>query len=176
MSDKTAAAVQRAPAQSAAVKVVEPQSLIARINQIYETIARRAFDLFENEGGAPGRDVEHWLKAEAELLHPVPVNVAESDDTLTVQAEVPGFDAGDLEVCLEPGRLTISGKKESREEQTKGKAVYQEQRSSEILRVIALPAAVDASKATATLTNGVLEVILPKAAEAQAARVEVKSA
>ena len=176
MSDKTAAAVQRAPAQSAAVKVVEPQSLIARINQIYETIARRAFDLLENEGGAPGRDVEHWLQAEAELLHPVPVNVAESEDTLTVQAEVPGFNAGDLEVCLEPGRLTISGKKESREEQRQGKAIYQEQRSSEILRVIDLPAAVDASQAAATLTNGVLEVIVLKAAEAQAPRVEEKSA
>jgi HSP20 family molecular chaperone IbpA len=35
--------------------------------------------------------------------------------------------------------------------------------------VITLPAAVDTSKATATLTNGVIELILPKAAKAQAA-------
>jgi len=175
MSEKTAAAVQRAPVQSAAVKVVEPQTLIDRINQVYQTIARRAFDLFESEGGALGRDVEHWLKAEAELLHPVPLNVTETDDALTVQAEVPGFNAGDLEVSVESGRLTISGKQESREEQTKRKAIYREQRSSEILRVITLPAAVDASKATATLTNGVLELILPRAAEAQAAQVEVKA-
>ena len=175
MSEKTAAAVQRAPVQSAAVKVVEPQALIDRINQVYQTIARRAFDFFESEGGAPGRDVEHWLKAEAELLHPVPLNVTETDDALTVQAEVPGFNAGDLEVSVESGRLTISGKQESREEQTKRKAIYREQRSSEILRVITLPATVDASKATATLTNGVLELILPRAAEAQAAQVEVKA-
>jgi len=175
MTDKTAAAVQRAPAQSAAVRVVEPQSLIDRINQVYQTIARRAFELFESEGGAPGRDLDHWLKAESELLRPVAVNVTEANDALTVQAEVPGFDAGDLEACVESGRLTISGKKESKEEQKKGKTIYREQRSNEILRVITLPAAVDASKATATLANGVLELILPRAAEAQAARVEVKS-
>jgi len=156
------------------VKVVEPQALIDRINQVYQTIARRAFDLFESEGGVSGRDVEHWLKAEAELLHPVPVSVTETDVALTVQAEVPGFDAGDLEASVESDQLTISGKKESREEQKKGKAIYREQRSSEIFRVVTLPAAVDVSKATATLTNGVLELILPKAAKAQAARVEVK--
>jgi HSP20 family molecular chaperone IbpA len=174
MTEQTAAAVQRAPAQSAAVRVVEPQALIDRINQVYQAIARRAFEFFESEGGAPGRDVEHWLQAEAELLRPVPVNVAETDDALTVQAEVPGFNAGDLQVSVESGQLAISGKQESREEQKKGKAIYREQRSSEILRVITLPAAVDASKATATLTNGIIELILPKAAKAQAARVEVK--
>ena len=175
MTEKTAAAVQRAPTQSTAVKVVEPQALIDRINQVYQTIARRAFDFFESEGGAPGRDVEHWLQAEAEYLRPIAVNLTESDDALTVQAEVPGFNAGDLEVCVEPGQVTISGKQESKEEQKKGKTIYREQRCSEILRVITLPAAVDASKATATLANGVLELILPRTAEAQAARVEVKA-
>jgi HSP20 family molecular chaperone IbpA len=175
MTDKTAAAVQRAPAQGVAVRVVEPQSLIDRVNQIYDTIARRAFALFQEEGGVPGRDVDHWLRAEAELLHPVCVNVTESDEALTVQAEVPGFSAGDLEVSIEPGRLTISGKKESKEEQRKGRTLYREQRSAEILRVLTLPAAVDASKATATLANGVLELILPKTTATPTTRVEVKA-
>lgn len=168
MSEQTASAAQRAPVQTAAVKVVEPQALMDRVNQMYQTIACRAFEFFENEGGASGRDVEHWLKAEAELLHPVPLDVTETDDSLTVQAEVPGFTAADLQISVESGRLTISGRQESREEQKKGKAIYREQRSSEILRIITLPAAVDASKATATLTNGVIELILPKAQAAQA--------
>jgi HSP20 family molecular chaperone IbpA len=42
--------------------------------------------------------------------------------------------------------------------------------------VVDLPAEVDASKASATLVNGVLELNLPKAAEAKTARVEVKEA
>jgi HSP20 family protein len=168
MSEQTASAVQRAPTQNPAVKMGEPQALIDRASQMYQTIARRAFELFESEGGPNGRDVEHWLKAETELLHPVPVTVTETDDALTVQAEVPGFNAAELQIGVESGRLTIAGKKESKEEQKKGKAVYREQRSSEILRVVTLPAAVDASKATATLTNGVVELILPKA-KAQAA-------
>jgi HSP20 family molecular chaperone IbpA len=54
--------------------------------------------------------------------------------------------------------------------------VYQEQCSNEILRLIDLPADVDASKAAATLNNGMLELQLPKSAVAKTTRVEVKSA
>jgi HSP20 family molecular chaperone IbpA len=164
MSEATSA-TQRAPS-NAPVKVVEPQSLSERANLMYEAIARRAFELFMDEGAAHGRDLEHWLKAEAELLHPVPVSVTETEDALTVRAEVPGFTAAELQIGVEPGRLTIGGRKETKEETKKGKAVYLDQRSSEILRILTLPAPVDASKATATLANGVIELVLPKAAQA----------
>jgi HSP20 family protein len=171
MSDPTASAAQRATTQNASVKVVEQQSLSERANQMFQAIARRAFELFESEGCPQGRDQEHWLQAEAEFLHPVPLTVTETDDVLTVRAEVPGFSAANLQIGIEPGRLTIGGRKESKEEQKKGQAIVSEQRSSEILRVITLPAQVDASKATATLSNGVIELILPKAApKAQAAQ------
>jgi HSP20 family molecular chaperone IbpA len=170
MTEVTASATQRAP-QNAAVKVVEPQSLSERANQMFQAITQRAYELFESEGCAHGRDLEHWLRAEAEFLRPVPLTVTETEDALTVRAEVPGFSAADLQIGVEPGRLTIGGRREFKEEQKKGKTVVREERSSEILRVVPLPAQVDASKATATLSNGVVELILPKASvKAQAAQ------
>jgi hypothetical protein len=33
-----------------------------------EEVARRAYFSYLNEGSRPGRDVQHWLEAEAELL------------------------------------------------------------------------------------------------------------
>jgi hypothetical protein len=33
----------------------------------YDEIAKRAFEIWEREGRPPGRDLEHWLAAEAEL-------------------------------------------------------------------------------------------------------------
>ena len=160
----------------ASLRVVEPKSLFERIHQMQQAIARRAFELFEGDGALLGRDLEHWLKAEGELLHPVHMNVTESDDSLAVQAEVPGFSPNELQVSIEAQRLTISGKKESREERKKGKTIYQERCSNEILRIIDLPAEIDATKATATLKNGVLELTLPKAAQAKGTRVEIKAA
>ncbi len=168
-------AVQSAQAP-ASLRVVEPKSLFDRIDQMHRAIARRAFELFEGNGGLFGREVEHWLQAEAELLHPVHMNITESDDTLAVEAEVPGFSPNELEVSIEARRLTISGKKESREERKKGKTIYREECSNEILKVVDLPAEVDATKASATLKNGVLELSLPKAAQARGTRVDIKAA
>ena len=157
-------------------KAIERQDVFERFNQIYNSIARRAFEIFEGNGRSFGHELDDWFKAESELLHPVHVRMAESDGALTVEAEVPGFETKDLQINLEPRRLTISGKKETKEEQKKGKAVYQEQCSNEILRVIDLPVEVDASKAAATLKNGVLELQMPKSAVAKPTRVEVKAA
>ena len=33
----------------------------------HDDIAIRAYHLFLNDGGTPGRELEHWLKAESEL-------------------------------------------------------------------------------------------------------------
>ena len=33
-----------------------------------DEVARRAYFSYENEGSLPGRHVQHWLKAEAELI------------------------------------------------------------------------------------------------------------
>jgi HSP20 family protein len=39
---------------------------------------------------------------------PVPVNVYETDEALVVVAALPGVMADDIEVCVQPGRLTIA--------------------------------------------------------------------
>ena len=103
-----------------ALKWVEPETVFDRISQIHDSIARRAFELFEGDDQKFGRELDHWFKAEAELLRPVHVQISESGDAVEVQAEVPGFSPKEMEVSVESGRITISGKKESTEERKKG--------------------------------------------------------
>ena len=147
-----------------------------QFDRIYDSIARRAFERFEVNGRLIGHDLEDWFNAETEVLHPVKINMKETESSLLVQAEVPGFTAKDLEIRVEPRRLTIGGKREVNEEQKKGKTVYQEHRSDEIFRVFDLPVEVDSQKVTATLKNGVLELQMPTSAKAKGTRIEVKSA
>ena len=147
------------------VKSAPSKDLIERFNKLYAEIANRAFGIFENDGRI-GRDLENWFHAENEILHPVRVTVTEADGKLDIEAEVPGFEPKDLEVTLEPQRLIISGKREIKQEKTKGKAIYTEQSSNEIFRAIPLPVEVDASKAAASLNNGILTVEVPKNAKA----------
>ena len=163
------------PAKEAApMKLLPSSDLGDRIQDLFNSITRRAFEIFDGRGRADGHDLEDWLRAESELLHPVHLDIAESDDALSVHAEVPGFSAKELEVSVEPHRLTISGKRETSKERTSKKTIYAEQCSSQMFRAINLPTEVDSSKVAATLKDGVLELVMPKAVKAQNVRVEEK--
>jgi HSP20 family protein len=174
MSPQAATAMQPASVP-VAVKQSATGGVFDRIQQTYDEIARRAFEIFDNNGRWLGHDLEDWFRAESELLHPVHLEIAESDGNLTVQAEVPGFSTKELEIHVEPRRLTIAGKHEAQEESKKGKTIYSERCAKEILRVVDLPAEVDSSKVNAMLKDGILQIELPKAAHAKAVRIEPKT-
>lgn len=156
-------------------KFEEFEKVFDRMQKIQDSIAHRAFELFAGNGQTFGHDLEDWFKAEKELLHPVHINISETDGVLQVKAEVPGFTEKELEVSVEPRRLTITGKRETKEERKDGKTVYSEHCANQILRVVDLPAEVDTAKVIATLKDGVLDFTLPKAAPAKKVPVETKA-
>jgi HSP20 family protein len=98
------------------------------------------------------------------------VDIYEEGKHLVVKAELPGIDRNDINVRLLDNSLIISGEKKS--ERTEGnKEFYRIERSSgSFERSILLPAGVNAEKATASFTNGILEVRIPKGSEEQLGR------
>lgn len=148
--------------EPAKIKVVESNGLLDRMNEIYQSVAERAYALFEGRDHVTGHELEDWLQAESELLLPVPIEMAEYDDRFTVRVEVPGFSEKEIEVSVEPNRLFISGKTEKTGEKKEGEITYTEQSSKEIFRVIDFPVEVDPAKAEAVLDSGVLNITLPK--------------
>lgn len=157
-------------------KPIKYGSVFDQIQDTFNALSRRAYEIFDGNGRAFGRDLEDWFQAERELLHPVHVSVDEFDDSFTVKAEVPGFNEKELEINLEPRRLTITGKREGKKEEKKGKTVYAERCCDQILRIVDLPAEVETDKVTATLKNGILEFTLPKVAKAHTIRIHPKAA
>jgi HSP20 family protein len=175
MSAQTATSMQPVKAV-VPVKQSTTDDVFDRIEETYNAIARRAFEIFDNNGRWLGHELEDWFRAESELLHPVHVEITETDNNLAVRAEVPGFTIKELTIDVEPRRLTITGKHEAQEESKKGKIVYSERCARQIMRVVTLPAEVDSSKVTATLKDGVLNLELPKVPHAKTVRVEPKAA
>lgn len=167
------AAVKRADEPAKPIKYA---SVFDQIQDTFNAISRRAYEIFEGNGRAFGRDLEHWFRAEQEIIHPVHVSIEESDDSLAVKAEVPGFTEKELEIGVEPRRLTITGKRETKKEEKKGKTVCAECCSDQILRIVSLPADVQTDKVTATLKNGVLEFTMPKAVKGHTVRIHPKAA
>jgi len=175
MTPQAATAMQ--PAKTTAVtKQTEPENVFDRMQKVFDSVEKRAFEIFNNNGRWFGQDLSNWLQAESELLHPVHLEIAETEDALTVRAEVPGFTAKELDIRVEGNRLTIAGKHESKEESKKGKTIYSERCAKEILRSVDLPSDVDGTKVNATLKDGVLSIELPKAPHAKSVRIEAKAA
>lgn len=163
------------PARDTSVQIGGPADLVERINNLYDRIAKRAYEIFDGDGRHDGRDLAHWLQSEAEFLHPLHIEVSESPEALTVRAEVPGFKAEELKINVEPRRVTISGERETKEESKTKKTIYSETCANQILRVVDLPAEVDVEKAKATLKDGMLELDVPKVAPAKIVKVEAKT-
>lgn len=148
---------------AAPVKVVPAQALSERLDQAKEKIGRRAYEIFERRGRAHGRDMGDWLQAESELLHRFPHTVAETANTFVVFAELRGvWNAADLVVGVEARRLILSGEREVHVTYSHGGGSRTEKRVHSILHVLDLPVNVDPSRATASLVNKTLEIVMPK--------------
>ena len=82
--------------------VIRTTGLSVEAREMLDAIARRAYNIFEAKGRIEGRDLDNWLQAEAELFERTPLNIGESQDGVTVLAEVRDFTPKDLEIDLEP--------------------------------------------------------------------------
>jgi HSP20 family molecular chaperone IbpA len=140
----------------------EIEAIVSRMKELHESIASRAYEIFETEHRIVGHELEHWLRAERELLHPVHLSLIETDQTIEVRAEVPGFSDSEIKVVVQPRSLTITGKREVEKKEQKGRTIYSDECASEMFRVLDLPTEVNGSKMTTKLKNGVLTLSIPK--------------
>ncbi len=102
------------------------------------------------------------------------IDVVDRDADILVRAEVPGVDKKDLSISLTDNLLTIKGETKSEKKEEKGDYHRREISSSAFARTFTLPGTVDSGKAAASLKDGVLEIILPKAESSKKRNIEVK--
>jgi HSP20 family protein len=141
---------------------------IARLHQAMD----RLFDRFLHEP-AGWRDWNEEFFSSTATWNPS-VDVAETDNEITVKAEIPGADPSQITVSVSGNELTIAGhKKESRDE-TGENAYYCERRFGSFRRTIELPPNVNADSITADTSNGVLTVHVPRSESAKRRLIEVK--
>jgi len=103
-------------------------------------------------------------------------DVVETKDAIIIKAELPGLEEKDVDVAIENGVLTIKGERNA-EKETEEKGFRRIERSyGSFLRAFTLPTNVEPEQITATFTNGLLEVQLPKkeGAKPRSIKVEVK--
>jgi HSP20 family protein len=103
-----------------------------------------------------------------------PTDVYERDGNLVIRTELPGLDpTKDVKVRFEDGALLITGERRQKEE-VKEDAYYRMETSYGVFtRRVPLPEGIDEETITADYKDGVLEILVPKAAaELQAPKVK----
>jgi HSP20 family protein len=102
-----------------------------------------------------------------------PVDIYETDEALVMKAELPGFSKDDISIELKENTLVIKGERKHEDEVKEGNYHRKERMYGAFQRSFMLPATVDREKVKASYKDGILELRLPKAVEAQPKRIAV---
>ena len=124
--------------------------------------------LFESAFGSGRSD-----RTDGYELANLPVDIHQTDDAYTIDAAVPGFRPEDVEVTLEDGVLTIRGSLRAEDSRDEKGYIRRERRMSAVYRQIGLPQEVQADGISASFSNGVLTVRVPRTPKAQPKRIPV---
>ena len=103
----------------------------------------------------------------------MPLDAVRHENDVTLRLDVPGIDPEQLEVTVDRGILTISGKRQ--EERTENDKFFVRERSmGTFTRRLRLPEALNADAVEASYANGVLEVRIPVTEQAKPRKIEVR--
>lgn len=101
------------------------------------------------------------------------VDVREEENRYVILADVPGVNPADIDISMDKGVLTIKGERKSEATVENSKLTRVERRYGSFQRSFALPDSADADAITATGKNGVLEIAIPKKAQAAPRKIAV---
>jgi HSP20 family protein len=102
------------------------------------------------------------------------LDISERKDAYLVTVELPGVKMDDLQITLEDSLLTIQGERQVTNDASEQQFHRVERRYGAFRRSITLPAHVMADAVEASLEDGVLQIVVPKAEEAKPKRIQVR--
>lgn len=92
----------------------------------------------------------------------MPVDLWETKDAYHLRADLPGLTPEDIEINVTGDTVSLAGETKASTDVTSEGWLRQERRTGKFQRAFTLPVQIDSNAVTATFTNGVLELVLPK--------------
>jgi HSP20 family protein len=140
--------------------VREIDTLQGEMNRLFSTF----FDTPTGRSGGNGNATRRWIPA---------MDLTETGEHFVLKADLPGVAESDVNIEVENNVLTISGERKTEHEE-KHEGYYRLERAmGSFARSLTLPEGIDAGAVTASYDNGVLEVRIPKPAEAKPQKVQI---
>ena len=122
-----------------------------------------------------GRTVGSALRASTGEKFTPHLDIVETEKDYVVSIDLPGVKPEDVKVEMDDGRLSVSGKRETVVEDKTKNLHRIERTKGSFSRVVALPREVDTDNIDAKYEQGVLHITLPKLAEKQPRKIEIRA-
>ncbi|HNW20036.1 MAG TPA: Hsp20/alpha crystallin family protein [bacterium] len=103
------------------------------------------------------------------------LDIYQTEKNLIVKSTIAGARPEEIQISLKNDLLTIRGKRDLPEDIAEADFLFRECYWGPFSRSIILPVDVQADKIKATMDNGVLTIVLPKAPQAKQIVIKVKS-
>ncbi len=134
----------------------------------FSTLQDRMNRLFRESFNETGRDESLTASSFAPA-----VDVYEDEHKVTLKIEVPGIDEKDIDIRLENNTLTVHGERKIEKEEKEENYRRVERQYGSFTRTFTLPTTVDSEKVSASYDKGVLNIALPKKAEAKPKQIKI---
>lgn len=105
----------------------------------------------------------------------VAVDVLDTGPEIVVMANLPGVKAEDVQISVVGTSLSIKGSVQVSKEYEGSHVIRRERRATGFVRTVQLPVEVDADRAAAKFSNGVLTLTLPKSETIRPRMIKVES-
>lgn len=102
------------------------------------------------------------------------VDIREEDKRFMILADIPGVEPKSIEVHMDKGILSLKGERKAESREQDGKFTRVERAHGTFYRRFALPDSADADAITASGSNGVLEISIPKKPETTPRRIAIE--
>jgi len=126
----------------------------------------------EETQNAPVATQEDWL---SEYEGQLTIDMYQTKDNVIIKSTIAGVKPEDIDVTIANDMVTVRGERKRDFEASSEDYFYQECYWGSFSRSVVLPVDVDIEQVNADLKDGILTVILPKAAKAKAKKVRVGS-
>jgi HSP20 family protein len=129
---------------------------------MHNELSRLANGLFEGNG----RESQTWVPT---------LDAWETDDSIVYAFDLPGISKDSINVEIEDNTLTVTATRD-REQKVENERLYRfQRRHGTFARTVGLPQGVSEDEVKASYEDGVLEITVPKPAQAKPKRVEIST-
>ena len=101
-------------------------------------------------------------------------NILETEKAFEISLALPGIKKEEVKIDLNENTLVITGERNTKKEENKGTWHYSEIRQGKFSRSFQIPENIVHEEIEANFTDGMLEIVLPKAEPKQAKAITIK--